>query len=74
LYLNDAYEGGATRFEARGIDFRGNAGDALIFSNVDEAGAPDSAARHAGLPVSSGVKWLATRWIRQRPYHLTDAA
>jgi prolyl 4-hydroxylase len=74
LYLNDDYTGGATRFEARGIDFRGHVGDALIFRNVKDSGEGDPDARHAGLPVTQGAKWLATRWIRQSQYHPWDAA
>lgn len=74
LYLNDNYEGGATRFEALGVEFRGDIGDALIFRNVDEAGEGDPATRHAGLPVTGGVKWLATRWIRQSRFHPWDSA
>jgi len=69
LYLNDGYRGGETSFDLAGVTFAGREGDALIFRNVDEAGRPDPATRHAGLPVTSGTKWLATRWIRQGPYH-----
>ena len=36
----------------------------LIDDRVDVA----AALRHAGEPVRSGVKWLATRWIRARPF------
>ena len=69
IYLNEDYEGGATRFDMLGVEFRGRTGDALIFRNIDSNGEPDPKTRHAGLPISEGVKWLATRWIRQAPYH-----
>lgn len=69
VYLNDGYGGGATRFDKIGVEFAGRAGDALIFHNVDEAGRGDPLTQHAGLPVTHGAKWLATRWIRQAPYH-----
>ena len=69
VYLNDGYAGGATRFDKIGVEFSGRAGDALIFHNVDEAGRGDPLTQHAGLPVTSGTQWLATRWIRQAPYH-----
>jgi prolyl 4-hydroxylase len=74
IYLNAGYSGGETRFDAAGVQFAGHAGDALIFRNVDEEGRPDLASRHAGLPVTTGTKWLATRWIRQRDYHPWAAA
>lgn len=68
LFLNDAYEGGETVFEASGLAVRGRAGDALVFANTLANGAPDPRSRHAGAPVRVGAKWLATRWIRARPY------
>lgn len=75
IYLNSGYDGGQTRFELAGIEFAGGEGDALIFRNVDQAGNPDPTTRHAGLPVTNGIKWLATRWIRQAEYHpWSDAA
>ncbi|HEX8192450.1 MAG TPA: 2OG-Fe(II) oxygenase [Allosphingosinicella sp.] len=69
VYLNDGYSGGETRFDLAGVTFAGRAGDALIFRNVDAEGRSDPASRHAGLAVTSGAKWLATRWIRAAPYH-----
>ena len=67
-YLNHSYAGGETRFDLLGIEFRGEPGDALIFRNVDGAGQLDPRLRHAGVPVQSGIKWLATRWIRAKPH------
>lgn len=69
VYLNDGYGGGGTRFDKLGVEFTGRAGDALIFHNVDEQGRGDPLTQHAGLPVTHGMKWLATRWIRQSLYH-----
>jgi prolyl 4-hydroxylase len=67
LYLNEDYQGGETVFEWLDLRIRGERGDALIFSTLDRDGRPDVSARHAGLPISGGTKWLATRWIRQAP-------
>jgi prolyl 4-hydroxylase len=69
VYLNEGYEGGETRFDEIGITAKGRTGDALIFGNVRRDGSGDPRSRHAGLPVASGAKWLATRWIRQRPFN-----
>jgi prolyl 4-hydroxylase len=74
VYLNDGYGGGATRFDRAGVEFAGREGDALVFRNVDAAGASDPRTRHAGLPVTEGTKWLATRWIRERRYHPWEEA
>lgn len=67
VYLNDDYEGGETQFNRTGLAFRGAAGDALVFRNVAPDGRPDPLSQHAGLPVTRGVKFLASRWIRERP-------
>ncbi|HEX8467507.1 MAG TPA: 2OG-Fe(II) oxygenase [Allosphingosinicella sp.] len=64
LYLSDDYEGGETRFPRTGLSYRGRAGDALVFSNVAAGGRADPLSLHAGLPVASGTKYLASRWIR----------
>ncbi|UAK23407.1 2OG-Fe(II) oxygenase [Sphingomonas nostoxanthinifaciens] len=67
LWLGGDYDGGETDFPAPGVRVRGEPGDALIFSNVTAEGRADERSRHAGLPVTRGRKWLATRWIRQAP-------
>jgi prolyl 4-hydroxylase len=64
VYLSDDYEGGETSFPRIGLTFRGKTGDALLFRNAAADGRPDPAALHAGLPVTKGVKYLASRWIR----------
>jgi prolyl 4-hydroxylase len=68
VYLNDGYEGGETVFDRIGLSAKGATGDCLIFRNVDSEGRGDPRARHAGAPVTGGTKWLATRWIRERPF------
>ncbi len=68
VYLNDGYEGGETIFPELGLSVRARAGDALIFRNVDCDGRADPRTRHAGAPVTRGAKWLASRWIRERPF------
>jgi len=68
VYLNDDYEGGETEFLATGLKVKGRKGDGLLFRNADDAGRPDPASQHAGLPVLKGEKFLASRWIRERPF------
>ena len=68
LYLNDAYDGGETHFPELDIKVRGEVGDLLIFHNLDVDQLPDPRMIHAGLPIMSGEKWLATRWIRGSDY------
>jgi len=66
IYLNDDYEGGATCFVKTGHKVRGATGDVVVFCNSDGQGARDPLAEHAGMPVTAGRKYLATRWIRER--------
>jgi prolyl 4-hydroxylase len=68
VYLNSGFRGGETFFPAIDMHVTPRAGDALIFDNLDRNGLPDPRACHAGVPVTDGVKWLATRWIRRHPF------
>lgn len=68
VYLNDGFGGGETSFPDHRLTIRPKAGDAIVFDNVDAYNRPLATARHAGEPVRSGIKWLATRWIRARPF------
>jgi prolyl 4-hydroxylase len=67
VYLNDGYEGGETHFSGAGVTVEARRGDAILFNNVTPDGRPNPAVVHAGLPVRSGEKFLASRWIRERP-------
>ena len=68
ITLNDDYDGGETAFLSTGLNVRGRIGDAVLFRNADDAGRPDPMSKHAGLPVTRGEKFIATRWIRQRQF------
>ncbi|MBI1213541.1 MAG: hypothetical protein GC190_18940 [Alphaproteobacteria bacterium] len=67
-YLSDDFIAGQTHFLSSGLKYRGKVGDAILFYNVLENGRPDWTTKHAGLPVEQGVKWLASKWFRERPY------
>jgi prolyl 4-hydroxylase len=67
-YLNDGFAGGETDFPSLALRITPKAGDILIFRNTTSAGVADPRSRHSGLPVRSGVKWVATRWIRMEQY------
>lgn len=72
VYLNGGYRGGETDFPKLDIRIEGAMGDALLFRSLDDHGRPDPMTQHAGLPVIAGVKWLASRWIRQEPHDFLD--
>jgi prolyl 4-hydroxylase len=67
VYLNDDYGGGETDFPRTGFRFKGARGDALLFSNVRPDGSLDYDTLHAGLPPTSGMKWVLSQWIRNKP-------
>jgi len=64
-YLNDDYEGGETQFVKTGLTVKGRKGDVLVFRNIGPDGGFDPLSEHAGLPVTGGTKYLASRWIRE---------
>jgi prolyl 4-hydroxylase len=66
VYLNDGYTGGATSFVDAGVEVRGGPGDAVYWHNVDAQGEPDRRTRHAGLPPTTGEKWIVSKWFRDR--------
>ena len=67
VYLNDDFEGGETSFPDVDVKFRGKTGDALFFISAAPDGTIDTRTRHAGLPPTSGTKWLLSQWVRNRP-------
>lgn len=66
MYLNAPTEGGETEFPDAGITIVPKQGSAVYFEYMDAEGNLDAMTLHAGLPVKAGVKWIATRWIRER--------
>lgn len=65
VYLNDDFEGGATYFPHVDLSIRLPRGSAICFSNVNADMKPSMNARHAGLPVEAGKKFILSRWIRR---------
>ena len=66
IYLNEGFEGGETDFPAIGLRYRGRTGDAIFWANLDRQNRPDPLTMHAGLPPTSGEKWILSQWIRDR--------
>jgi hypothetical protein len=66
IYLNDGYGGGETSFVKVGRSARPSIGDALFWANVRRDGSPDPDTLHAGLPLTSGEKWVFSQWIRDK--------
>jgi prolyl 4-hydroxylase len=68
VYLGDVPSGGGTRFERIGRTFEPDEGALLIWNNRLADGTPNPATLHHGLPVRKGVKYVITRWYRERPW------
>ena len=66
VYLNEDFSGGETAFPKLNLRFKPPAGDALIFHNVDSAGAISPLTLHAGTPPTRGEKWVISKWFRTR--------
>lgn len=66
VFLNDDFDGGETAFEAGGLRHRGRKGDALLWANTLPDGSIDRRTRHAGLPPTTGEKWVLSQWLRGR--------
>ncbi|WEN15151.1 2OG-Fe(II) oxygenase [Rhodanobacter sp. AS-Z3] len=64
MYLNTPELGGGTAFPGLGLTVTARRGTAVYFAY--EGG--DQTSLHAGLPVQRGEKWIATKWLRERPY------
>ncbi|MEN7528429.1 MULTISPECIES: 2OG-Fe(II) oxygenase [unclassified Cupriavidus] len=68
IYLNSPPAGGATAFPRLGLEVAPVKGNAVFFSYKLPDGGLDERTLHAGLPVESGEKWIATKWLRELPY------
>jgi prolyl 4-hydroxylase len=68
MYLNPVVAGGETTFPETGFAVIPIQGNAVYFEYGNEAGQTDPLSLHAGAPVLSGEKWIATKWMRNRPY------
>jgi prolyl 4-hydroxylase len=68
MYLNEVQAGGETHFPKLNLMIHPQKGAALKFSYGVGGSQFDARTLHAGMPVVEGVKWIASKWIRERPY------
>jgi prolyl 4-hydroxylase len=66
MYLNTPSSGGATTFPDAKFEVGAIQGNAVFFSY--DRPHPMTRSLHGGAPVTSGEKWVATKWLRERPY------
>jgi prolyl 4-hydroxylase len=68
MYLNTVEEGGETHFARAGFMVPPRPGTLLVWNNMRPDGSPNNETLHAALPVMRGVKYVLTRWYRERPW------
>ncbi|SBV49710.1 hypothetical protein XBLMG947_0482 [Xanthomonas bromi] len=69
MYLNTPERGGATRFPDEHLDVAAVKGNAVFFSY--DRPHPMTRSLHAGAPILAGEKWVATKWLRERPVRMS---
>lgn len=67
-YLNDVEAGGATRFKLLDKTFQPEPGKLLCWNNRLADGGVNHATLHHGMKVRKGVKYVITKWYRERPW------
>lgn len=68
IYLNDVEAGGATRFKVIKKTFQPEPGKLLCWDNHRADGTLNPATLHHGMKVRKGVKYVITKWYRERPW------
>ena len=68
IYLNDVEAGGATRFKVVGKTFQPEAGKLLCWNNKRPDGSVNPATLHHGMKVRKGLKYVITKWYREREW------
>jgi prolyl 4-hydroxylase len=66
MYLAEPAKGGGTTFPDVHLEVAPKRGNAVFFSY--ERPHPSTRTLHGGAPVLAGEKWIATKWLRERPF------
>lgn len=67
-YLKSPEVGGGTSFPYLNLEIEARLGRLLIWNNMAADGSPNPWTMHAGRPVEQGVKYIFTKWFRERPF------
>ncbi len=68
IYLNEPEAGGATRFKAIDKIVQPETGKLLTWNNRRPDGTLNPATLHQGMKVRAGVKYVITKWYRERQW------
>jgi prolyl 4-hydroxylase len=73
IFLNEPETGGQTAFPKADLKVSPRTGNLLTWNNMDAIGEPNLFSLHQGMPVLGGVKYVITKWHRERPWGYTNA-
>lgn len=68
IYLNEPAAGGATRFKTLGKTIQPEAGKLICWNNRRADGRVNPNTLHHGMKVRRGLKYVITKWYRERPW------
>ena len=68
IYLNEPEAGGATRFKVIDKTVQPETGKLLAWNNRRVDGTVNPATLHHGMKVRKGLKYVITKWYRERPW------
>lgn len=68
VYLNTVEAGGATRFKSIGKKFQPLQGRIVGWNNLKPDGSGNVNTMHHAMKVRKGVKYVITKWYRERPW------
>ncbi|MGB3797718.1 MAG: 2OG-Fe(II) oxygenase [Alteraurantiacibacter sp.] len=68
VYLNAVEAGGGTRFKVIGKTFQAETGKLVCWNNKRPDGSCNAATLHHGMKVRKGVKYVITKWYREKPW------
>ncbi|HYE29296.1 MAG TPA: 2OG-Fe(II) oxygenase [Allosphingosinicella sp.] len=68
IFLNEPEAGGQTFFPKANVRVTPRTGNLLLWNNLDQYGEPNMFSLHTGCPVEAGIKYVITKWYRERPW------
>jgi prolyl 4-hydroxylase len=68
IFLNEPEGGGQTFFPHANVRVTPRTGNLLAWNNLNAFGQPNTFSLHTGCPVEGGVKYIITKWYRERPW------
>ena len=68
IFLNEPEGGGQTFFPEINVKITPRAGNLFTWNNMDANGHPNPFTLHQGMPVTAGLKYISTKWYRERPW------